>query len=336
MNRDAISIQSLPAYQAEQFCVDIGANAGDPISVLDELVMDDIYELGAGATTDRLELAAHVDGGFSVHEHSALGTPDAALFLDCVVTLMPDRGAATDALILVEVDNEGLISQIYLVPQAPLMPCTGYRLVNASRHNVRQRLAQMTCVAFTRGTRISMSTGEQRLIEELTPGDQILTRDSGAQTITWIGRTTVRAVGEMAPILIRKGALNNARDLIVSPDHRLMVYQRSDQLGTGRAELLLRARDLVNGETVVVQDGGYVDYFQILFDRHYIIYAEGIAAESLFVDAVTKPVLPEDVRQRHVRLSRPHASRANYGLDVKREMLTRPDAVALLRRASQR
>ena len=43
-------------------------------------------------------------------------------------------------------------------------------------------------------------------------------------------------------------------------------------------------------------DGGFVDYFQLLFDEHQIIYAEGIAAESLLIDPRTLAAVPEDVR----------------------------------------
>ncbi|MCG7629462.1 Hint domain-containing protein [Epibacterium sp. MM17-32] len=336
VSRTAHSIQSLPAYPADLFRASFGVNAGDPIGILDELVMDDVYELRSSASPARLGICAQLDGGFSVHHDSALGTPGAPLFLDGVVTLMPELGAAVEALLIVETDPEGMIAAIYLLPQAPLAPFTGYRLVNGTRQGLQHRLAQMSCVAFARGTRITLATGAQRAIEDLRPGDRILTRDSGAQPITWIGQTTLRAVGEMAPILIRKGALNNARDLLVSPDHRLMVYQRSDALQAGRLELLLRARDLVNGDTVVVQDGGFVDYFQILFDRHYIIYAEGIAAESLLVDPISQPTLPADVQWR-MRSTRRHGARADHGLDVKRPLLEeRPDAVDLLRRASLR
>jgi hypothetical protein len=140
----------------------------------------------------------------------------------------------------------------------------------------------------------------------------------------------------MAPILIRKGTLNNARDLLVSPEHRLMVYQRRDALGAGTPELLIPARHLVNGDSVVVQDGGFVDYFQLLFDRHHIVYAEGIAAESLFLDPVTEPALPPELLERIAGIAGSHQRRDSHGLDVPRPLLDRPDLVELLRRASLR
>ncbi len=335
MRRETLSIQSIPAYPAARFRVDFGAHAGDPIGVLEDLVMDDVYELTEGAAPRRLGLEARADGSFRIHGDTELGTPGAALFLDCALTLMADPGDSLEALVLVEVDAEGLIADLFLLPLAPLQPQVGYRLVSACRESARQVLAQMACVSFTRGTRITLGTGAQVAIEDLKPGDRVLTRDSGVQEITWIGRSTARAVGAMAPILIRAGVLNNAGDLLVSPDHRLMLYQRSDEIGAGSAEILVRAGDLVNGDSVVVQEGGFVDYFQLLFDRHHIIYAEGIAAESLLLDPLTRKVLPDDL-QAALPEGLKHGSRADHGVDVSRALPDRPDLVDMLRRASLR
>jgi hypothetical protein len=328
--------RSIPAFPAEAFRVDVGANMGDPLGVLEDLVLDDIYSLGMGTHSRRLSLSSDSDGTFTVAPDTELGHPGAILHLDCALTLMPEIGTNVDALVLVEVDGEGMIAAIYLAPLAPLLPQVGYTLLSADRDGARARLAQMASVSFTRGTHITLGSGAQRPIEDLHPGDRILTRDDGVQELRWIGQTTSRAVGAMAPILIRKGTLNNARDLLVSPDHRLMVYQRHDALGVGTPELLIPARHLVNGDSVVVQDGGFVDYFQLLFDRHHIVYAEGIAAESLFLDPVTEPALPPELLERIAGISSPHQRRDSHGLDVPRPLLDRPDLVELLKRASLR
>ncbi len=42
-------------------------------------------------------------------------------------------------------------------------------------------------------------------------------------------------------------------------------------------------------------EGGFFDGFQILLDRHEILYAEGIAVESLMVTGQTRPALPEAI-----------------------------------------
>jgi len=61
----------------------------------------------------------------------------------------------------------------------------------------------------------------------------------------------MRAKGDFAPVVIKAGALNNMHDLVVSPEHRLFVYQQQDKLGIGRAETLVRAKHLVNGKEFI-------------------------------------------------------------------------------------
>ncbi|MEY8801140.1 Hint domain-containing protein [Leisingera sp. XS_AS12] len=331
---------ALPAYPAADFCAAYGACMGDPLGLLEDLVLDDIYVLAQSARPRRLGIAAHHDGRLTVDQNTQLGTPGATLHLDGLLTVMPDSGTNVEILLVVEADSDGYVAEIFLLPLAPLLPQVNYTLVSAEREPARRKLAQSACVSFTRGTRITLATGAQCPIEDLAPGDRVLTRDAGVQQVRWVGQSTLRAVGNLAPILIREGALNNARDLVVSPNHRLMVYQRSDEIGAGAPEILVRARDLVNGNSVVVLDGGFVDYVQILFDSHHIIYAEGIAAETTFLDPVTRPALPEDLRicrggegaGAWPGIPQPGA----HGLEVGRALLNRPDAVKLLKRASLR
>jgi len=327
-------VQAIPAYPATDFRVRDGANLGDAISHMDEVVLDDIYMMEPGAARKRLALATLGDGSFRVDDSSELGRPGATLHLDCALQFMtPDAGTA-EALILVETDADGLVADTYLMPLASFAPKTGYRLVGAERDSARRKFAQVACVSFSRGTRITMATGAQVPIEALKVGDRVLTRDEGAQEIRWIGHSTVRAAGAFAPIVITAGTLSNEGDLVVSPEHRLFVYQRSDMIGAGRPDLLVKARHLVNGETIFVLQGGYVDYFQILFDRHHIIYAEGIAAESMLVDPRTRPALPDDLLDRIGSVLPSHDRRGARGFDVQKALLDRPDAIALLRRAS--
>ncbi|MBE1284829.1 MAG: hypothetical protein GJ676_16075 [Rhodobacteraceae bacterium] len=326
--------QSYPVYSAENFRVTAGANLGDGVGLADEVSLDDIYLLGPGARARRLSLQATTDGHFMVARDSDAGTPGNALFLDCTLSFMSPDGSTTDILLLVEVDEEGMVSDLHLLPLVSLQTQTEYTLLGISRDNVRQKFAELASVSFTRGTHITLATGEQVPIETLKVGDRILTRDDGVQPIRWIGQTTVRATGAMAPVLIRQGALNNTNDLLVSPDHRLFVYQRSDTIGAGQSEILVKARLLVNGSSVILQEGGFVDYFQLLFDRHHIIYAEGIAAESLLLDTSTKPAVPDEMLTR-LSPTR-HGRRDDHGLDVGKTLLDRPDAIELLRRASTR
>lgn len=327
--------QSVPVYPAAEMRATDGANMGDALSFSAELVLDDVYELPRDATPARLSMIPTAENVFRIAEDTEIGNPGAQLFLDATLSFMSPDGQMQDTILLVEVDDGGDAAGIYLLPLAAMHPQTEYRLVGIDTENQLRTFAQVACVSFTRGTHIAMASGEQRLIEDLAVGDRILTRDDGVQRIRWIGESTVRAVGEFAPILITAGTLNNEHDLLVSPDHRLFIYQRSDEVGAGRSELLVKARHLVNETTVRVMDGGFVDYFQLLFDSHQIIYAEGIAAETMLIDTRTKAVLPDELAEELGDVIPGHSDLPHAGLDVS-EGLLGPDAAELLRKASSR
>lgn len=328
------SIQTLPVIRAEAFTVISGVAEGDALSFADELMLDDIYGLEPG--TPRAQLVVALEGEsrtFEVMAETQIGTPGNTVHLDCCLTFMSPDGTTSEALVLVEVEDEAAAA-IYLLPLAALEAKTDYRLVGINRTTATTRFAEVACVSFTRGTHITLASGAQVRIEKLKVGDRVLTRDDGPQAIRWIGHSTLRAVGEFAPVMIRKGALNNANDLILSPDHRIFVYQRQDHIGAGRAEVLIKVRHLINGTSVVQQEGGFVDYFQLLFDDHQIIYAEGIAAESLWIDPRTKGAVPSEVSRLISDDGPGHAHRQHLDYEVRDQLMTEGDAVDLLRRAS--
>ncbi|WP_245866733.1 Hint domain-containing protein [Oceaniglobus roseus] len=326
--------QSLPVFHATQFTAIDGANLGDPVSFFDELNLGDVYMLSRTARRRRLSVTPRKDGRWlSVAAGTECARPGAALHLDCCATLMSPDGTTLEALILVELDpEERAVADIWLFPMAKLKPKTGYALVAVDRAAARARFAEAACVSFTRGTRITLASGRMVPIEELEVGQAVLTRDHGPQKIRWIGQQTVRALGAFAPIRIAAGALRNEADLIVSPNHRLFIYQRRDALKAGRAEVLIKAKYLLNDDTVTRTAGGFVDYFQLLFDRHEIIYAEGIAAESLMVDTRTRPVLPSEM-QAGLAIHGDHAALPGHDLTVDREAA--PRMVDLLRSATR-
>ncbi|WP_421704582.1 Hint domain-containing protein [Aliiroseovarius sp.] len=134
-------------------------------------------------------------------------------------------------------------------------------------------------ICFTRGTGILTPHGE-RPIESLRPGDLVLTRDNGPQPVRWIDKSSVPGVGDLAPVRIGKGLFGNDRDLVVSPQHR-MVYQGSDAvLMFDSSEVMVPAKHLVNGTTVTQEDREFVTYYHLLFDSHEVIFANGAATES--------------------------------------------------------
>ena len=318
-------IQKLPVFRAAGFVVTDGVAEGDMISVADDLVLDDVYQLSDRAARGELSVIEAASGAsFDIAPGTATGTAGNKLHLDCCLTLMARDSTTYEALVLVEVEDNAIV-EVYLLPLAKLSPKTDYRLVGLDRHAATTRLAEVACVSFTRGTHITMASGAQVRVEDLAVGDKVLTRDDGPQAIRWIGQNTLRAVGDFAPVVIRKGVLHNENDLVMSPDHRIFIYQRQDHLGAGRAEVMVKVRHLINGTTVWQRDGGFVEYFQLLFDDHQIIFAEGIAAESLLIDPRTRAAVP---------IGGDHAYRLHQDYEVQESLLSRPDTVELLRRAT--
>lgn len=325
--------QSLPVYCAESFRVTNGANLGDPITDASDMALDDVYGLRDVENRTRLAVSFEADRKhFTIAEGTEAGQVGANLYLDCCATFMCPDGATIEAIILVETDGD-LVANSYILPLAPLEIDKDYALVKIDKGAAVARFAEVACVSFTRGTLITLANGMQKPIEDLALGDKVLTRDNGPREIRWIGQQTVRATGAFAPIVIHKGVLNNENDLTLSPNHRLFIYQRRDHLHTGRAEVMVKARLLVNGETVVQSDGGYVDYFQLMFDGHEIIYAEGIAAESLFVDTRVKPVLPPELREQLAGDGH-ETGRAPRAFELGEGSIDSATAADLLRRAS--
>lgn len=142
----------------------------------------------------------------------------------------------------------------------------------------------VTC--FAKGTHILTPTGE-RLIEDLEVGDLVETRDGDAQTIQWIGTTTRKVTPKLAPIRITAGALGQGlpkRDLLVSPQHRMLVRSRIAQRMSDAGEVLIAAKKLLDLPGVMVaSELEEITYFHILCEDHQILFAEGAEAESFYL-----------------------------------------------------
>lgn len=134
-------------------------------------------------------------------------------------------------------------------------------------------------VCFTPGTMIDMEFGA-RAVEDLVPGDRIWTRDAGIQTLRWVSARTVPAAGVLTPVRIPEGMFGLTQPLLVSPQHRMLLTGWQAELLTGRDEVLVAARHLVDGDRVVRWPGGMVRYIHLLFDTHQLVCANGAWSES--------------------------------------------------------
>lgn len=150
-------------------------------------------------------------------------------------------------------------------------------------------------VCFAAGTLIATPSGP-RPVETLRPGDLVDTLDGGALPLSWCGRQRVPGIGRFAPILFRAGAIGNARDLRVSPQHRMLMRGWKAELMFGEAEVLVPAKALVNCVTILSAAVASVEYVHIMFGSHQIVFAEGAASESFFPGAQAMSALDRKVR----------------------------------------
>ena len=169
----------------------------------------------------------------------------------------------------------------------------------ANNNPAVNRLGEILC--FAQGTWITTPSG-QVPIEELAAGDMVVTMDHGPQPIRWISSSKRHAIGDMAPILIRKGALGNTRDLRVSPQHRMLLSGWQAEVLFGESEVLATAKSLVNDHSILREEGGEVEYFHILFDSHEIVYAEGAPSESFHPGAEGWKALDKPTRNEILEL----------------------------------
>ncbi|MBT3140765.1 hypothetical protein DS909_15865 [Phaeobacter gallaeciensis] len=140
---------------------------------------------------------------------------------------------------------------------------------------------------FTPGTLIATPKGERR-VEDLQVGDRVITRDNGIQDIKWIGTRQLDTkelahAAHLNPILIREGALGNGlpeRDMMVSPNHRVLVANDKTALYFEDREVLVAAKHLTGLEGVDVVEVSNVTYVHFMFDQHEVVLSDGAWTES--------------------------------------------------------
>ena len=140
---------------------------------------------------------------------------------------------------------------------------------------------------FTPGTLIATASGE-RPVESLCVGDRVITRDNGIQELRWIGAKmmggqALSASRHLKPVLIRAGALGRGlpeRDMLVSPNHRILMSGDRTQLYFEESEVLVAAKHLTDLPGIGPADAGSVRYIHFMFDRHEVVLSNGAWTES--------------------------------------------------------
>ena len=142
-------------------------------------------------------------------------------------------------------------------------------------------------ICFTPGTRIKTPDGLVA-IEDLSEGDRVLTKDNGEQEIQWVGSRRMSGarlytMPNLRPVRFSPGSLGDVPDeeLLVSPHHRILLRSDAAQELFNTPEVLVAARDLVNGGSIRVDHNlPEITYIHLLFDTHQVLWANGVETES--------------------------------------------------------
>jgi hypothetical protein len=145
-----------------------------------------------------------------------------------------------------------------------------------SPSNVSGVFNATSLACYLRGTRLATPVGEAA-IEDLAIGDVVLTASGAPRPVKWIGHRTIDCARhprpwDVNPVRIKAGAFGDdlpKRDLLLSPDHAVHADG-----------VLIPVRHLINDATIVQEQAGEISYWHVELDRHDVILAEGLPAES--------------------------------------------------------
>ncbi|GFE65326.1 Hint domain-containing protein [Litoreibacter roseus] len=178
-----------------------------------------------------------------------------------------------------------------------------YTVIHSADQATLQPADEGDVICFVQGTRIKTLGGEQ-LIEHLEPGDLIQTKDNGPKKLLWVGKrpmpdARLAAFRDERPVCIRAQAFGLGgleTDLLVSPQHRVLLSGDWAQALFNQSEVLVAARDLINDRTVFVDHAASeITYYHLLFENHEILWANGVEAESFHpANTSLMSVMPND------------------------------------------
>lgn len=183
-------------------------------------------------------------------------------------------------------------------------------------------------VCFGAGVRIATPGGGVRA-GALRPGDLVMTADRGAQALSWVGRQSVVFNGPddpRRPVRIRAGALGAGRperDLLVSPQHRVLV-EGAGGAGLGPAVGFLSVPGISR-----VRGRARMTYVHLLLARHELLWAEGLLCESFFPGRMALRML-SPVARAEVQACWGLADSGAGPEEAARRLLTRRETEALI------
>lgn len=311
---DAFEISFVPSGSSGDVLLEYDSGNVDPDTQvqIDGVNYDFVFELSATLPTENSDGAQQVPEQFE----------GASLFL-ITIQDYPTAGETTRVAFLPEED-------------ATMADMDAFGNGAIELQNIDTTTPGVVC--FAAGTRLMTPDGE-RPVEELREGDLVSTAGGAALPIVWISSSThvwPGATEEALPILISQGALGAgrpARDLIVSPQHKVLISGAAAERHAGVSEVLVPAKGLTRLSGIRRMKGKRrVTYYHVLLQRHAILLSERLASESFYPGPMALRMLRIDQRlDIHRKL--PGLRDNGYG-PTARQCLTRRQTQALARAIS--
>lgn len=170
-----------------------------------------------------------------------------------------------------------------------------YQVVDEAGNTDIGLVSMQGILCFASGTAVETADGPVA-VETLRPGQRVKTRN-GPKPLRWVGKIHTTRQGNHAPIVFEAGVFEGQSRLEVSPQHRFPIRSTRSEMLFDAPEVLVAAKDLINGQTVWRDTSGApVTYVHLLFDTHELVWANGCWSESYHPGAVTLSALEERVR----------------------------------------
>jgi len=164
--------------------------------------------------------------------------------------------------------------------------------------------------AFARGTLISTPSGEVA-IEDLVPGDMVMTLEGNAAPIQWIGATTYmpermakhdRTIHMTRIVADAFGMSRPSSYLMAGPAARILHTPDQLRAAAGTSKMLTPVRSFVDGENVIdVAPPAPVRLFHLCLQHHAVIFAGGLEVETYHPGAGATHAVSHNLR--HIYLS---------------------------------
>ena len=227
-----------------------------------------------------------------VYDISYGGTGGGATMTDAVVIRSdeaPDAGGGGGVIVFEGLDEYGELTHVVWTPDFDVEQWywDNHSGGNPPEFHTTDMNAAYdhSFVCFDGATRIDTPGGGVPAAG-LQAGDRVMTLDSGAKRLIWVGRRQVRGLGTDAPVVFAPGVIGNRAELRLSQQHRVLVRSAMAELFFGTPEVLVPARSLVDGVAVRIAPVARITYVHLLLRRHAILRAEGAHCESLLLGDV--------------------------------------------------